>query len=112
MSDKPSTLDRKALSTFITDQRTLKAFEALVSQVSIDIPDQIDLLNLISQSMVTASESRLAISRLQLEIESLKVQIMSLRKPQMTIEPQIEIRKPLLTNIEKRIANIETFLGI
>lgn len=93
MSSLSIILNRKILASFLPNQEAVKAFETLIKTVSVDTPASVDDLEMLS--LITRSGNRE--NELSKRIEQLE---------------QLIVRKDNLSEINQRLKNIETYLGI
>ncbi len=106
MSRKP--LTREQLAKFLPDHESIKAFEQLAEDVTVTIPDVLELLEISVQASANVTELRSGLAALKLEIAELSALIYSMRKPvQMITQEQPLARSINLNELARKIADIE-----
>jgi hypothetical protein len=141
MSDSDVGLNRQILSSFLPNQQAIRAFEKIITVVGVDFPDAQALLDVLTQTSASSSETRATSNRLRQEVEELRLEVAALRKQRETIFDQMKLipdRKPIqaqpqelipqripitqqqeltpqripnLNSLERRITDLETLIG-
>lgn len=117
MVDQPIILNRQILESFLPNYEAIKAFESLFRIVTQEIPEQNDDIEAVIASLKSSSTS---IQNLQISIDVLEQNQQRTRSLLSDVAAaleniQVEMQNKNLrreTEIEQRLKNIETFIGI